>query len=80
MRCCNSCCCRRQCAQAVSSYETVCYCTRYVDVPMQIYYGPGYTELDCCQDTLSVLKEISASIKAMIPGTAVSSCCRGRCC
>ncbi len=39
--------------------QTICTCARYVDVPMSIYNGGGYTELECCQDTLEVLQEIS---------------------
>lgn len=51
--------------------QTVCYCSRYVDVPMSIYYGPGYTQLDCCMTQNGILQEISDTL---------SSCCRSNSC
>ena len=30
---------------------------------MTTYYGPGYTELDCCVDTRNVLQEISDTLR-----------------
>ena len=44
--------------------ETVCYCTRVADVPMSTYYGPGYTEVDCCMTQNEILQEISDSLQA----------------
>ena len=32
---------------------------------MYTYYGPGYTEKDCCVDQLAVLRDISASLRVM---------------
>ena len=49
----NCCSCCRSCAPQI---QTICTCARYVDVPMSIYNGSGYTELECCQDTLEVLQ------------------------
>jgi len=43
----------------------VCYCSRYVDVPMNIVYGEGYTEIDCCIDQNQILQDISDTLKSM---------------
>ena len=69
-RCCNACCCPKEKVQ-----YSICYCSRYVDMPMSVYYGSGYTELDCCEDTLGVLKEISATLKKCCGGNSCG-CCR----
>lgn len=69
--CCSFC---RSCAPQI---QTICTCARYVDVPMSIYNGSGYTELECCQDTLEVLQEISSTLQRMTP---VENCCQHNCC
>lgn len=62
--CNNGCGCNTCCPPVRPVPQTyVCYCSRYVDVPMNIYYGSGYTEIDCCEDTLEVLQEISNTLK-----------------
>lgn len=44
---------------------------------MSIYNGSGYTELECCQDTLEVLQEISSTLQRMTPA---ENCCQHNCC
>lgn len=64
--CCNSCGCNGCGVGGVNvEMETVCTYSRYVDVPMSIYYGGGYTELNCCEDTRTVLEKISDSLAQM---------------
>ena len=54
----NSCGCR-QCGQSSSATEyLVNYRYRFLDMPMQVYYGPGYTEQD-------VLESIDSSLQTM---------------
>ncbi|MEA4920977.1 MAG: hypothetical protein VB078_08665 [Clostridiaceae bacterium] len=70
-RCCRcNCCGCRGCSNNLSStepqIETVCYCSRYIDIPMTTIYGEGYTELDCCIDTKSILQEISDTLKELV--------------
>lgn len=79
--CCNrpSCCCNGIACPEIKT-ETVCTCTRYVDVPMHIYYGSGYTEVDCCEDTLEVLRDISSTLDRMAPASRPQSCGGNRCC
>lgn len=62
--CCNRCNCGSVGGVNVEM-ETVCTYSRYVDVPMSIYYGGGYTELNCCEDTRSVLEQIADSLSNM---------------
>lgn len=80
-RCClyrRSCCvcsvCKRTCCQqndCSGRIQTVCTCSRYADVPMTIYYGPGYTDVDCCKTQTGILQDIS---------DALSRCCPRDCC
>ncbi len=60
---CNSCGCNA--GNTNVEIETVCTYSRYVDVPMSIYYGAGYSELNCCEDTKNVLEQISDSLSRM---------------
>ncbi len=67
---CNSCGCRPSCCGCNAGntnieIETVCTYSRYVDVPMSIYYGAGYSDLNCCEDTRNVLEKISDSLSRM---------------
>lgn len=71
--CCRGCGCN--CGSENSSrpqIETVCTCSRYIDVPMSIYYGPGYTEVDCCMTQNEILQEISDTLKS---GLRSGGCC-----
>lgn len=70
---CSSCC---SCCSCAPQIQTICTCARYVDVPMSIHTGSGYTELECCQDTLEVLKEISCALQRMAPA---EHCCQSGC-
>lgn len=61
-RCCNQCGCgQRCCGQSASAAEYfVNYRYRFVDVPMQVYYGPGYTErnvLESIDDSLQAISQ-----------------------
>lgn len=67
---CNSCGCRPSCCGCNAGntnveIETMCTYSRYVDVPMSIYYGAGYSDLNCCEDTKNVLEQISDSLARM---------------
>lgn len=42
--------------------QTVCYCSRYWDVPMNIYYGPGYTAQDSLIEIQESLAQISQTL------------------
>jgi len=82
--CCNRCCCCNNGntggSTAQNAIETICYCSRYLDVPMRIYHGAGYTALDCCTDTRQTLQEISDTLTEL-SNDCTGSCCRcGRCC
>lgn len=63
--CCNSCCCRQRYCTEASCCNLVCYCSRFLNVPMYTYYGPGFTETDCCIAQLGVMREMSASLRAI---------------
>ena len=49
---------RRCCRPCPAPVQTVCYCSRYWDLPMNIYYGPGYT----AEDSLITMQEDLARI------------------
>lgn len=49
---------RSCCRPCPAPVQTVCYCSRYWDLPMNIYYGPGYT----AEDSLIAIQEDLAQI------------------
>lgn len=61
--CGNGCGCDNDSASSSGGIDTVCYCSRVADVPMSTYYGPGYTEVDCCMTQNEILQEISDSLQ-----------------
>lgn len=82
--CCNRCCCCNRSndtngSTARNAIQTICYCNRYMDVPMRIYHGAGYTELDCCTDTRNILQEISDTLSEHTNSNC-NGCCRCRSC
>lgn len=72
MGCCNN----NNNARNVNPVTQICYCSRFVEVPMQVVRGQGYTELNCCQDTLEVLQDISNTLKLSVPATTNNGCAR----
>ena len=44
---------------------TCCYCSRYVDVPMCIYYGEGYTSQNSLQAISQSLSQIADTLCTM---------------
>ena len=60
-RCCNHCGCnQRRCGQSAPAAEYfVNYRYRFVDTPMQVYYGPGYTERDVLESIDDSLQTIA---------------------
>lgn len=64
--CCSPCClCWKRCyirqretVSAAAEY-TVTYRYRYVDVPMQTYYGPGYSARDVLENMADSLETIA---------------------
>ena len=44
---------------------TCCYCSRYVDVPMCIYYGEGYTSQNSLQAISQSLSQIANTLCTM---------------
>ena len=82
--CCHCCCCcnsgNDNGRTARNTIETICYCSRYLDVPMRIYHGAGYTKLDCCTDTRETLREISDTLADLSDDRSGSSCCNRCCC
>ncbi len=76
--------CQNCCCNSVTPYYVYCYCSRYVDVPMKVYVGSGYTELDCCVDTRDALREISDNLNKFTACFRYCNCGRqygyGNCC
>lgn len=58
--CWKRCCCTRQRKTVSAAAEyTVTYRYRYVDVPMQTYYGPGYSARDVLENMADSLETIA---------------------
>ena len=57
-RCCNSRC-GNSCCGNSSSTVYVCYRARFEDVPMQTYYGPGYSARDVLENMADSLETIA---------------------
>ena len=47
------------CSGGSSGEYSYCYCSRYVDVPMCIYYGEGYSQSDSLQSIEQSLSDIA---------------------
>lgn len=65
--------CKNRCCRS-SGEICLCDCSRYIDVPMSVYYGPGYTEEDALIGIEAALEEISETLRSMRCGC--SRCCR----
>ncbi len=72
---CNCCCLNNN----VVSVYSISYTRRFADVPMSIYRGSGYTQIDCCEDTLEVLQEISETLKNRCANSSNCGCSCGGC-
>ena len=53
---------RNCCCPAPACLRTVCYCSRYLDVPMKVYYGPGYTAEDSLISIQESLEQLSRTL------------------
>ncbi len=53
---------RHCCRPCPAPVQTVCYCSRYLDVPMNTYYGPGYTAQDSLVEIQESLAQISRTL------------------
>lgn len=75
------CCCRCRNAQAVStsSVYTVYSLQHFADVPMRIYYGPGYTErnvMEGMDDSLQTIADAAEMLQSNYRGSgSCRSCC-----
>ena len=45
-----------------NSRQQICFCNRYGEVPMTVYYGPGYTAQDSLQAIQESLQQISQTL------------------
>ena len=57
------------CQSCGGTAETVCRCTRFVDVPMKTVLGPDAGAADCCITQNAILREIADTLRSC-------RCCR----
>lgn len=57
------CCCRAYQDSSDSAATYITYRRRYENVPMQIYYGRGYSETDALEDINASLRAILAKLE-----------------
>ena len=50
------------CQTGLNQRQQICYCSRYWEVPMTVYYGPGYTPEDSLQAIQESLQQISQTL------------------
>ena len=50
------------CRSRLNQSRQICFCSRYWDVPMTVYYGPGYTAEDSLQAIQESLQQISQTL------------------
>lgn len=81
-RCCCCCCrCRNVQTDSSSGIYTVYALQHFADVPMQIYYGPGYTErnvLENMDDALQIIADSAEMLQNTVrrpnPCSSYSAC------
>ena len=75
------CCCRCRNVQAVSSSNvyTVYSLQHLADVPMHIYYGPGYTERNVMEGMEESLQTIADTAEMLQSSYRPSGTCRSCC-
>ena len=74
-RCCS--CHNRQCSNASTVY-TVYDVRHYADIPMRIYYGPGYTQqnvLESMDASLEIIAHAAQSLQTVNPHNGCGCCC-----
>lgn len=77
-RCCCCRCCNEQ-NHSTSSVYTVYSLQRFADVPMQIYYGPGYTERNVLEGMEESLQTIADTAEGLQRSCWQSGSCRSCC-